>query len=291
MELLQSETRISVSRKCELLGIPRSSYYKWVTWGYKRREKQEESRLDLVLSKWAEYNSPGYRKLSESMKTEGIQWASEKIIRRLYKQLCIHGISPVFKTTRPAKSRKSSAKYLLRGKRIMYVNQVWATDITYIKLEDRMVYFTAVIDLFSRKILSWRLMDGMDTKYCIDMVEEAISEYGIPAIFNTDCGSQYTSRTFEKMLESYGILVSHDGVGRCLDNIYVERTWRTVKYEWIFLQDYRDKESLRKGLDYFVGFFNGKRLHQSLGYKTPDTVYKEGCFPTQKGKDLKENVA
>lgn len=272
-------SKLSISRQCELLDIPRSTYYSRHGLKDRKKEKPEDNRLDLVLSKWAEYNSPGYWKLSRSMLEDGIKWATEHVVRRLCKRLCIHGISPVFRTTRPAKGRKSGHGYLLRGKRIMYVNQVWSTDITYIRVGERMMYFTAVMDLFSRKILSWRLMGSMETRYCIEVVEEAIAEYGVPAIFNSDCGSQYTCEAFEQMLEGYGILISHDGVGRCLDNIYVERTWRTLKYEWIFLKDYRDEDSLRRGLDYFVGFYNTKRLHQSLGYKTPDKVYYEGCFP------------
>ena len=144
-----------------------------------------------------------------------------------------------------------------------------------------MVYFTTVIDLFSRKILSWRLSNTMDTIFCIECVLEAIETYGIPAIFNTDCGSQYTSKEFISVLQKYEIQISMDGVGRCLDNVFIERTFRTLKYECIFLNDYSTMSELSDGLKRFVVFFNQKRLHQSLDYQTPDEVYESGCFPVR----------
>lgn len=155
------------------------------------------------------------------------------------------------------------------------MNEVWATDITYMKLGDRMVYFTAVIDLFSRKILSWRLSATMDVGFCLDVVQEAIVKYGIPAVMNTDRGSQYTSRELISLLEGYGIQVVMDGVGISKDNIFVERTWRTLKYEWVFLRDYRFFEDWERGLGEFFGFFNNKRIHQGLDYKTPEERYTE----------------
>jgi len=143
------------------------------------------------------------------------------------------------------------------------------------------VYFTAVIDLYSRKILSWRLSNTMDTIFCIECVQEAIGKYGIPAIFNTDQGSQFTSKEFTTLLASYDIRISMDGIGRCLDNVFMERTFRTLKYECIFLNDYVTMGELSQGLKSFVEFFNTDRLHQSLDYQTPDEVYESGCFPVR----------
>ena len=187
-------------------------------------------------------------------------------------------MKPVFKTTRAGKAPYGKFPYLLRNKFISFSNQVMATDITYIKTSWGMMYFTAVIDLYSRKILSWRLSDSMKTDFCLECVKEAFEEYGVPAIFNTDCGSQYTSAAFVELLQSYNVEISMDGIGRCKDNIFVERTWRTLKYEWIFLRDYSSAEELRKSLGQFVKFFNSERIHQGLEYKTPDEVYEEGLI-------------
>ena len=162
------------------------------------------------------------------------------------------------------------------------MNEVWATDITYIKIGGRMVYFTAIIDLYSRKILAWRLSETMSVGFCLDALMEAVIRYGIPAIFNTDAGSQYTSVEFTSFLNDLGVLISMDGIGRCKDNIYVERTWRTLKYEWIFLREYQDYDQLKRGLQEFVDFFNYERIHQGLGYQTPDEVYEQGTFPNNK---------
>ena len=216
--------------------------------------------------------------MSKHLLRKGFTWATEYGIRRIYKEMGLKGQIPVFKTTRPGKNDVHKYPYLLRGRKIQYVNEVWATDITYIKLGSRMVYYTAIIDLRSRKILSWRLSNTMSVDFCVEALLEAIENYGIPCIFNCDQGSQYTSKEFTSLLESFGIQVSMDGVGRCKDNIFVERTWRTLKYEWIFLRDYQEYETLERGLEEFVSFFNHERIHQGLEYRTPDEVYEEGSF-------------
>ena len=149
-----------------------------------------------------------------------------------------------------------------------------------------MVYFTAIIDLYSRKILAWRLSETMNVEFCLDALMEAIIKYGVPAIFNTDAGSQYTSKEFTSFLESYEILISMDGIGRCLDNVRVERTWRTLKYEWVFLRDYHEFDQLQQSLNEFVYYFNHDRIHQSLDYKTPDEVYTMGTFPNINNKEV-----
>ena len=153
-----------------------------------------------------------------------------------------------------------------------------------------MVYFTVIIDIKSRKILSWRLSRTMQVGFCLDCAYEAFKTYGVPAIFNTDCGSQYTSKEYVQMLQSYDIQISMDGVGRCRDNIYVERTWRTLKYEWVFLRDYKTFEEFEEGLGGFVKFFNNERIYQGIGYKTLEEVYKAGTFPGMGDEYTKEKV-
>ena len=171
--------------------------------------------------------------------------------------------------------------YLLRGKAIWLPNQVWATDITYIKLSGGYVYLVAIIDLFSRKVLSWRVSNTLDAEFCVAALEEAIARYGIPAIFNTDQGCQFTSEAFTGTLERYGIRISMDGVNRALDNIFVERFWRSLKYEDIYLNDYRTLVELKTGLARYFRFYNSERFHESLGYETPDTIYA-GKFVEQR---------
>jgi putative transposase len=161
----------------------------------------------------------------------------------------------------------------LRNKLIWLPNQVWATDITYIKLKGGSVYLMAIIDLYSRKVLTWRLSNTMDAEFCVSALEEAIAIYGVPSIFNTDQGSQFTSEGFTSVLDRYGIQISMDGVGRALDNIFVERLWRSVKYEEIYLNEYRSMEELKISLKRYFTFYNTQRFHQSLEYATPDEIY------------------
>ena len=289
---------LSVFEQCKLLGIPRSTFYAQKGRPDRSTENAEKEgehvkRSLIVFNAWLNHSTYGYRKMSEHLRTkEFCEWATERIVRDFYRELLIHGERPVFKTTRPSKHPYGKFPYLLRNRKIRYCNEVWATDITYIKMANgKTVYFTAVIDLYSRKILSWRLSDTMQAEFCIECVDEAIENYGIPAIFNTDNGSQYTCKNFIELLQAYDIQISMDGVGRCKDNIIVERTWRTLKYEWIFLRDYQSYEELENGLEEFVNFFNQERLHQSLDYKTPDEVYEAGTFPGIEDVNIKNKVA
>ena len=281
---------LSVSEQCRILGLPRSVYYEKRSRSASDEQSKEEAerkaihdaQCDRVLEEWTEHSAYWYIKMSRHLLRKGHEWATEHRIRSIYRELGLKGQKPVFITTRAAKGKVSKYPYLLRNRKIRYVNEVWATDITYIKIGGRMVYFTAIIDLYSRKILAWRLSETMSVGFCLDALMEAVIRYGIPAIFNTDAGSQYTSVEFTSFLNDLGVLISMDGIGRCKDNIYVERTWRTLKYEWIFLREYQDYDQLKRGLQEFVDFFNYERIHQGLGYQTPDEVYEQGTFPNNK---------
>lgn len=198
---------------------------------------------------------------------------NRKRVQRLMKKLGLSGMAPGPNTSK-AHPQHKTYPYLLRGIDITQPNQVWSTDITYIRLSHGFVYLVAIIDWYSRKVLSWRLSNTMDTGFCVDCLEEAIRQYGKPAIFNTDQGSQFTSASFTGVLIENAITISMDGRGRALDNIFVERLWRTVKYEDVYLNKYENMQDLLMGLTHYFLFYNQERKHQSLGYATPDVVYQ-----------------
>lgn len=287
---------LSISEQCKILGLSRSGYYQWKHSQQKQKSKQAKedlsnnlNLLNALLDTYNEQPACGYQKMAHTLQNMGFKEATEKRIRLLYKKLKLRGAVPVFKTTRMPKGKLLKFPYLLKDKPIAFVNQVWATDITYIKVGGRMMYLTAVIDLFSRKILSYKIGESMATSLCLDVLYEAIAIYGVPAIFNTDCGSQYLSKDFIEALKSYHIEISNDSIGRCLDNIIVERTWKTIKYECVFIHDVSSKQQLDELIGKFVRIFNSRRLHQGLGYQTPDAVYYAGCFP-QEGTEIKTMV-
>ena len=188
------------------------------------------------------------------------------------KELGLKAIYPEPKTSQPNKEHKKYP-YLLRSLEITHINQVWASDITYIKYRGSFMYLVAIIDIYTRKVLSWRLSNTIDSHFCCECLSEAISFFWVPEIFNTDQGSQFTCSEFIEILNAHNIQISMDGKGRALDNVYIERIWRTLKYENIFLYDYGTVKELRKGIDRFFKFYNTERFHQSLNYKTPDDIY------------------
>jgi putative transposase len=166
--------------------------------------------------------------------------------------------------------------YLLRGVPVTRPNQVWSTDITYIRLARGFAYLVAVIDWYSRKVLSWRISNSMDASFCVDCLEDALREHGKPDVFNSDQGSQFTSAAFTDVLKREGVAISMDGRGRALDNIFVERLWRNVKHEDVYLKGYANMADLMVGLAQYFAFYNAERPHQSLGYQTPARVYRSG---------------
>lgn len=213
----------------------------------------------------------GYRKIDEYLKGIGISSNRDKV-KKAMKELGIKAIYPEPKTTIPAKEHEKYP-YLLNGIQLDDINQVWSSDITYIKYKGSFMYLVAVIDLYSRKVLSWRLSNTLDSYFCCECLNEAIKHFGTPEIFNTDQGSQFTGKDFIDILKNFKIEISMDGKGRALDNVYIERLWRILKYENIFLHDYESVTELKKGIKRYFQFYNTERLHQSLNYKTPNDMY------------------
>lgn len=203
-----------------------------------------------------------------------------KQVRRIMKKAGLRAIFAGKRTSIPAKGN-ARYPYLLRGKDIWLPNQVWATDITYIRLSGGYVYLVAIIDLYSRKVLSWRVSNTIDAEFCVSALEAAIAIWGVPAIFNTDQGCQFTSEAFVGTLEAHGIRISMDGRNRALDNIFIERFWRTLKYEDIYLKDYETMSDLKLGLNRYFAFYNGERFHESLDYATPNEVYGSRFYQEQ----------
>jgi len=256
-------------RQCELAGVSRATVYA-------RRIPKPTCASDLELLRLIDEQYTrrpfyGSRKMVTFLQTLGHP-VNRKRVQRLMRVLGLAGMTPGPHTSRPQPQHKVYP-YLLRGVAVTRPNQVWSTDITYLRLAHGFVYLVAVIDWYSRRVLSWRISNTMDTAFCVDCLEEALQRHGNPEIFNTDQGSQFTSDAFTGVLKSRGIAISMDGRGRALDNIFVERLWRSVKYEDVYLKGYRNAMELMIGLaEYFV-FYNGERPHQSLCNLTPNTVY------------------
>jgi putative transposase len=198
---------------------------------------------------------------------------NRKRVQRLMRIMGIEAVHPKPRTTLPADSGTRIYPYLLRDRELNHVDQVWSSDITYIPMRRGFMYLTAVIDWHSRHVLSWRLSNTLDAGFCLEALEESLS-MGRPEIFNTDQGVQFTARAYTSRLEAAGIAVSMDGRGRALDNVFVERLWRSVKYEDIYIKDYETVPELDTGLRAYFQFYNEERLHQSLGYRAPGTVYR-----------------
>jgi putative transposase len=237
--------------------------------------------LNAILEELKVHPFYGYRKIARALADMGV---TRKQVRRIMHKAGLRAIYPKKRTSIRAKGHKKYP-YLLKNMVLWIPNQAWATDITYIKLGKGFVYLVVILDLYSRKILSWKVSNTMDTDFCVAALEEAINRWGIPAIFNTDQGSQFTSDAFISVLESYGIRISMDSKNRALDNIYMERVWRTIKYEDIYIKDYQTMTELKEGLETYVTFYNSKRYHQSLDYATPDEIYDQVFETTQASEE------
>ncbi len=261
---------VSVVRQCVLAGVSRATVY-----AQQKPRLVDESNLllsHLIDEEYTRHPFYGSRKMVVFLKTAGYP-VNRKRVQGLMRNMGLVGMAPGPNTSRPHPEHKVYP-YLLRGVIISRRDQVWSTDITYIRLAHGFAYLVVVIDWYSRRVLSWRISNSMDTEFCVDCLEEALRRYGKPEIFNSDQGSQFTSDAFTDVLKREGIAISMDGRGRVFDNIFVERLWRTVKHEDVYLKGYATMIELRIGLAEYFTFYNGERPHQSLGQKTPEVVYK-----------------
>ena len=217
------------------------------------------------------YPFAGSRMLRDLLRGEGFAIGRE-LVATMMRRMCIEALYRRPNTSKPADGHKIYP-YLLRGLAVERPNQVWAMDITYIPMARGFVYLAAVVDWFSRRVLAWRLSITMEVEFCLDAVEEALARYGRPEIFNTDQGSQFTSDDFTGTLKRHGVMISMDGKGRCMDNIFVERLWRSVKYEEVYLHAYDSVGQARASLGRYLDFYNSKRPHSRLAAQTPDRAY------------------
>ena len=261
----KEHTGLSLARQCNLLGINRSSVY---------YEPQPIPAEDLELMRMIDeqyMKTPVYgsRSMRDHLNRQGYP-VNRKRVQRLMRLMGLEAIYPKPRTSKPHPGHRIYP-YLLKGLDINRPDMVWCSDITYIPLPRGFMYLVAVMDWHSRKVLSWRISNTLDTEFCVSALEDAIAQYGCPGIFNTDQGSQFTSEAFTSVLKSSGVRISMDGRGRCTDNIFIERLWWTVKYH--YLHSFENGLELQKGLRSWFEYYNHKRTHQSLDRMTPDECY------------------
>ncbi len=269
--------RISLKRQCSLLGIARSGIYYRERIGCRAAENlQLMRRLDQLYTAYPFF---GARRMTAVLRREGFS-VNHKRAERLMKVLGLAAIYPEPKTSQACPEHRKYP-YLLRSLLIERANQVWASDITYIRLANGFVYLTAILDWDSRRVLSWRLSNTMDTLFCVEALQESLVTWQ-PEIFNTDQGSQDTSLEMTGLLLSKNILISMDGRGRCFDNIFIERLWRSVKYEEVYLKEYNSVWAAEDGLRAYFKFYNEFRPHQSLANRTPLEVFERSIESTKK---------
>lgn len=258
---------LSIGRQCELVGLSRSSWY---------YEVATESAANLRLMRLidAEYTCrpfKGSRQMTRWLRRRG-EAVNRKRVRRLMRLMGLEGLAPKPRTTCRNESHRIYP-YLLRDLEILRPNQVWATDITYVPLRGGYLYLTAILDWHSRYVLSWRLSNTLDVGFCLEALDEALSR-SRPEVFNTDQGTQFTSEAFTGRLSSAGIRISMDGKGRALDNVFVERLWRTVKYEEVYVKCYETPREAETNLASYLRYYNEDRPHSSLGDRTPGEAYR-----------------
>ena len=261
-------SKLSVTRQCELLSLNRSRYYHRPV-GLSALNKELMNRIDEL---YTEHPFLGYRKITAILNREGYKVNRKRVLRLM----ALMGLQAIYAKPKLSKPREGHKiyPYLLKGKIIDKPNQVWATDITYIRVQEGTCYLVAIMDWYSRYVVSWRVSSSMKVDFCIEALEEAL-EGEKPEIFNTDQGSQFTSQEFTNMLEVNKIAISMDGRGSYMDNIFTERLWRTVKYDEVYLKDYENIDQATQGIDKYLQFYNSFRPHQSLQYLTPESVYRK----------------
>jgi putative transposase len=266
----RGHTRLSIRRQCALLGLARSGIYRAPS-PANENDLALMRRLDELFTAWPFLGS---RRMTAMLRAEG-HVINRKRVQRLMRRMGIAALGPKPRTTKPAPGHKIFP-YLLREMVIDRPNQVWAADITYIPIGRGFLYLVAVIDWASRAVLSWRLSNTMDVSFCVAALEEALARFGAPAIFNTDQGSQFTSAAFTDTLAAAGVRISMDGRGRWMDNVFIERLWRSLKHEEVYLKGYADGREARAGIAAWIAFYNVRRPHMALGNRTPMAVWRDG---------------
>jgi putative transposase len=259
--------RLSIVRQCELVSISRASFY---------RRPASESPENLALMRlideaFLEMPWYGARQMARHLRRLG--WCiGRRRVRRLMRKI---GLAPIYQAPKTSEPHPQNRiyPYLLRHLTIARPNHVWCADVTYIPMRRGFLYLIAVMDWFSRKVLSWRLSNTMEADFCVAALEEAMARYGKPDIFNTDQGSQFTSFAFTNTLRDAGIRISMDGRGRWMDNVFIERLWRSLKYECVFLNAFETGSEARAGIGRWIGYYNADRPHSSFGGRTPDEAY------------------
>ena len=269
-KLDRAHVGLSIRRQCAMLGLARSGVYRNPR-PANDNDLEARRRIDALFTARPFF---GARRIARTLSEEGFP-IDRKRVRRLMRRMGIEALGPKPRTTKPAPGHKIYP-YLLRDLTIERPNQVWAADITYIPIGRGFLYLVAVIDWASRAVLSWRLSNTMDASFCVAALEEALARYGKPEIFNTDQGSQFTSADFTGVLIEADVRISMDGRGRWMDNVFIERVWRSLKYEDVYLKGYGDGREAKAGISDCIIFYNERRLHQTLGYRVPMAVWREG---------------
>ena len=264
---MRNDARLSMRRQCALLSLHRS------TAAYEPAAVGEDDLVIMRLldEEYLRHPFYGSRKMQVWLHGRGYP-VNRKRVQRLMRLMGIEGLNPRGATSKPHPKHKKYP-YLLRTLDVVRANQVWATDITYIPMAHGFVYLVAIVDWFSRRVLAWRLSNTLDTDFCIAALDEALRRWGTPEIFNTDQGAQFTADDFVAVLKAKEVQISMDGKGRWMDNVFVERLWRSVKYEEVYLHAYTDVAEAKRRIGDYLDFFNDERPHQALGYSTPSEIH------------------
>lgn len=262
---------LSIARQCNLINLSRASYYRKTTDDICRESTENLALMALIDEEYMRHPFYGSRQMRSYLRRKGYD-VNRKRVQRLMRLMGLVSVAPKPNTSKKNKAHKVYP-YLLKELMITRTNQVWCTDITYVRMQGGFVYLVAIMDWYSRKVLSWEVSNSMDDDFCVSALERAISLHGTPEIFNTDQGAQFTSKAFTEVLIAHEIQISMDGKGRWMDNVFIERLWRSVKYEDIYLKEYHTVLALREGLKAYFEFYNNERPHQSFGILTPSEVY------------------
>ena len=263
---------LPVAQQCRLLTVSRSSVYRQPA----TVSEEERTIMALIDRQYLARPYYGSRRMTAWLATQG-HVVNRKRVQRLMRLMALVAIYQRPNTSKAAAAHKVYL-YLLGGMAIERVNQVWCSDVTYIPMAKGFLYLVVIMDWVSRAVLAWRLSNTLGAEFCVEALEEALARHRRPEIFNTDQGSQFTSDDFTGTLKRHGVMISMDGKGRCMDNIFVERLWRSLKYEEVYLNAYESVAEAKAGIGAWLSFYNDERQHQSLGYRTPRQIYEEGLW-------------